>query len=541
MRSRTSKKWPRNIGMVFEHFAGARRPVFHLDRPFDIAPDGGRRYSVGDLAGLVARTSGALAAAGLGPGDRLAVVKDNNLDVIVLAAAAARIGVLPALIAPAVRTEHLPIMLERLDPKALIASPGVLEAAGRAGVALAGPRVALIVAGRGPVPDGAVAFADLPAAEPPPATPRPDHEPMICTHTSGTTGVPKLVVHSADTILGVIKRMEPMNRLPGLAFRADDVMASCIAFVHGRAIAWIVQQLIQPPGEVIALADSAPESVAATLAPRPPTIVESCPNIFQRWEGLTTSHPQVFGRVRAYLNTFDAIHPSTVRKFVTASQRRLVVWGQAWGQSETGPICMGALTRRKVLRSEGAVPPVTHYVGRSIPFVSRVRVVSPDDRRALRSGEEGIVLVKTHGRCITYLGEDDRYREKLWDGWWNTGDIGVKTRGGLVRLVDREVDAIPGASGIELESLLLERVPNATEAIVLGVPGRRPLPVVSTFDGELAPDVWERAVTGLPEMDPPVLIPWEEFPRTGTWKVRRHELREKVLDTTETFGTGRWT
>ncbi|GAA2102162.1 AMP-binding protein [Actinomadura alba] len=527
--------------MVFEHFAGAQRPVFHLDRPFDIAPEGGTRYTVADLADLIARTSGALSEAGLGPGDRMAVVKDNNLDVIVLAAAAARIGVLPALITPAVRTEHLPIMLERLDPKAVIASPGVLEAAEQSGSPLAGPQVTLIVAGRGRVPGGTVAFADLPAGEAPPATPRPDHEAMICTHTSGTTGAPKLVAHSANTMLGVIKRMEAMNRLPGLAFRPDDVMASCIAFVHGRAIAWIVQQLVQPPGEVVALSDSEPDNVAATLGARPPTIVESCPNIFQRWEGLTSSHPQVFRRVRAYLNTFDAIHPSTVRKFVTTSERRVVVWGQAWGQSETGPICMGVLTRRKVLRSEGASTPVTHYVGRSIPFVSRVRVVAPSDRRKLPRGEEGIVLVKTHGRCITYLGEDERYREKLWDGWWNTGDIGVKTRSGLIRLVDREVDTIPGASGIELESLLLERVRNATEIIVLGVPGRRPLPVVSTHDGDLDPAIWENATKGLPEMDPPVLIAWEEFPRTGTWKVRRHELREKVLDTTETHGTGRWT
>ena len=38
-----------------------------------------------------------------------------------------------------------------------------------------------------------------------------------------------------------------------------------------------------------------------------------------------------------------------------------------------------------------------------------------------------------------------------------------------------------------------------------------------------------------------MLIGWEEFPRTGTWKVRRPDLRERVLHSTETFGTGQWT
>jgi hypothetical protein len=110
-----------------------------------------------------------------------------------------------------------------------------------------------------------------------------------------------------------------------------------------------------------------------------------------------------------------------------------------------------------------------------------------------------------------------------------------------VRLVDREVDIIPGMSGIELESLLLDRLPAATEVIVLGVPGRHPVPVVSTHNGELNPGVWEQAVQGLPPLEEPVLIGWDDFPRTATWKVRRFELREQILESTRTFGSGRWT
>jgi acyl-coenzyme A synthetase/AMP-(fatty) acid ligase len=536
-----TSSWPKNIGSLFEHYADAERPVFHLDRPFDIASDEGTRYTPGDLARLVERTSGALHRAGLRSGDRLGIIKENHVDVIVLAAAAARIGAVAAMISATIRPEHLEVMLGRLRPRVLVAGVATLDAAESIGCTLADPGVSVIVTGPGTPPAGSLTFDDLREAPVPPAALRPDHEPMIYTHTSGTTGVPKLVEHSPDSMLGVIKRMEPMARLPVLANRSSDVMASCIAFVHGRAIAWMAQQLTQPPGAVVVLSDPDPESVAATLAGHRTTILDSCPNIFQRWEGLTGSHPQLFRAVRTFLNTFDAIHPRTVRKFLAASERPLRVWGQAWGQSETGPITMGAVTPGRMRRSSGATPPPTSYVGRPVPRVSRVRVVDPRTRRPVRRGREGIVLVKTRGQCLGYLGEDDRYEEKRWDGWWNTGDIGSKTRTGLIRLVDREVDIIPGMSGIAIESVLLERFDNATEVIVLGVPGRPPLPVVSTHDGSLDPADWRRAVAGLSELADPMLIRWEDFPRTGTWKVRRHELREQLLGTTQTYGTGRWT
>ncbi|KKD02155.1 hypothetical protein TN53_42105, partial [Streptomyces sp. WM6386] len=130
---------------------------------------------------------------------------------------------------------------------------------------------------------------------------------------------------------------------------------------------------------------------------------------------------------------------------------------------------------------------------------------------------------------------------KVWDGWWNTGDIGVHRWDGTVDILDREVDVIPGTSGIELESLLLERLEDASEVIVLGNPNGLPVPIVSTHSGTLDREAWERATAGLIALDEPRVIDWEDFPRTGTWKVRRFDLREKVLQSRETFGSGRWT
>ncbi|GAA3947322.1 AMP-binding protein [Actinomadura viridis] len=536
-------KVPRNIGVMFEGVADAERPVFHLDRPFDIAPKDGTRHTVGDLARLVAETSGALYEAGLRKGDRLGIVKDNHFDVVLLAAAAARIGALPAMISATNSPEVLRAIFERLEPRVLVASSSVLAAAVRDGVELAGSGTAVVAVDRGDGdgPAGVLQLEDLRGAPVPAADPVGDDEPMICTHTSGTTGVPKLVAHSANTLLGVLTKLETLP-LPGLSIRPGDVVGSCIAFVHGRSITWTFAQLARPPAKVVVLADPDPATVVATLSEHRPTTLEACPNIFQLWEGLLRSNPGLFTQTRAFINTFDAIHPRTVRAFLEASGRRSPVWGQVWGQTEVGPVCMGVYTRRKLRRSRWSQDPVTSNVGRPIPFVTQVRVVDPQTRRKVRRGQEGIVLVRTKGRCLDYLGETDRHREKDWgQGWWNTGDIGVHGRTGGFRIVDREVDLIPGVSGIALESVLLERLEETSEVIVLGVPGRRPVPVLSVDGGELDPERWRKATADLPDLEDPVLIGWDEFPRTGTWKVRRPVLRERLFGTKETYGTGRWT
>ncbi|WP_419992782.1 class I adenylate-forming enzyme family protein [Streptomyces boninensis] len=530
-------KRPKNIGAHFDHFADRPGPIWHLDRPFDIAPDRGKAYDHTGIARLVAEMSGRLAEAGLGRGDRLAIIKHNHMDVLLLAAAAARIGALPAMITSTFAPDILGKMMERLEPKVIIAADSVLAAAAESGVTLAGPGTRVVAIEGEKDLDGTVRLADLDGAGVPVPDLRPDAEPMLLTHTSGTTGVPKFVMHSADTI-GVYGVMETI-RIPFLSTRPDDTMASCIAFVHSRALTWLMAQSVLIPSKVVVMGGSDPETVVETLSRNRPTTLEACPNIFQRWERLPKTHPQLFTDVRSFISTFDAIHPSTVRTFLAATRRRRPVWAQSWGQSEIGPATLAAYSKRKAMRSEGEA--FTNNVGRPIPFVTKIKVVDAETRKPVRRGERGIVLVKTKGLCLGYLGEPDRHREKLWDGWWNTGDVGVHRRTGSVEVLDREIDVIPGASGIELESLLLERLEDATEVIVLGDPNGAPVPVVSTHSGTLDRDAWQRATADLPALAEPRVIDWNDFPRTGTWKVRRFDLRQKVLQSQDTYGTGRWT
>src|SRR5690606_41528695 len=87
---------PIHLGTLFDDAAarGARTAV-HLSRPLDIAPELGTDLDVPRLAGLVRETAGRPAAAGVRPGDRVAVAKRNHWDYVPLRVAAARLGGVP--------------------------------------------------------------------------------------------------------------------------------------------------------------------------------------------------------------------------------------------------------------------------------------------------------------------------------------------------------------------------------------------------------------------------------------------------------------
>ncbi|TVL91733.1 class I adenylate-forming enzyme family protein [Streptomyces sp. SAJ15] len=543
------RKHPTHLGVLFDwHAEGDRQTVAHLDRPFDIAPEAGTRLSGRQLAEIVRDFAARLYAAGARSGDRVAIVKDNHLDMTLAAAAAARIGALPATVAAVNKPEAHRAMIARLEPSVLVVSPGPLARAAAAGVSLAGPGTRVIVLGGpdGPgeglpegAPEGALTLAELAGAPPAPVHIRRRDEPMLVMHSSGTTGVPKLVVHSAETMLGGIARTERV-RFPILASKHRDVAATSVSFAHGRIVSWLMGQFVLAPRKIVIISRHEPEVAERMIAEHRPTSLEACPNVFQRWEELALAKPELFRQVRLYVGTFDAIHPRTVRTFLGASERRFPVWLQGWGQSEVGPMCFTVFTRGR-LRKRSEDSSVTSDIGWATPGLTRVRVVDVDTGRPVAKGRPGLLMASSKARCLDYLGESDRHAEKVRGRWWNTGDVGERGRLGRLKLVDREVDIIPGTSGIELESILLDRLPRASDVTVLGVPGELPVPVLCMNDNRLDPEEWRAATRGLPELAAPRLVPFEDVPRTATWKVRRLDLREQVLGSKESIGTGRWT
>ncbi|MEU4447069.1 class I adenylate-forming enzyme family protein [Actinosynnema sp. NPDC050801] len=515
---------PHDMGTLFDEVAArGTHTTVHLDRPFDILPTGfgpGVDYTVPQLAGLVREAAGWLYELGARRGDRVAVVKRNHYDYDLLACAAVRIGAVPALLSGHLPDDVLEILLKRLDPAVL-----VTDRVPPAGLARR------VLALRADVP-GAITLDDVRGARVPAPRRRRDDDPLVVNHTSGTTGVPKLVVHTGRTLAHRQARFEAVHR-PVIGVRRDDVVANAGSYAHVRTFRWTARVFGLAPRRIVLLSD--PDPAADVLARHPPTTVEALPSAYLGWRSLATRPDNPFRGVRLFVSAYDAVPPPVMRAMLHASRRRHPLWVQTWGQTETGPLTFRFLTRRALDRA-----PDARGVGRPVPGRTRLRVVDPVTFAPLPRGRAGLVLARTRARCAGYVGEQDRWRAKVTGPWWNTGDLGVLTRGGSVRLLDREVDAVPGLSCLRAEALVADRLPGVVECVVLGPPGRPPIPVLVT-SGPLDSAAWRRAVADLPPLGDPHVLAWDDVPRTATGTVRRLDLLTRLVGSAETRGTGRWT
>ena len=506
------------LGVVVERaVVGWGSVVLTLDHDLDVLPGVGRRVSVAELAGLVEDLAGRVRAAGVGPGDRVVVCKAANFDVWLLAVAVARAGGVPVMLSHSLDAATVAALLERLERPHLLCDAARLDAL--AGVPLPGlVRQVISVDGGG---QGVVCLADLAGSQPVrPVLPGLD-EPAMITHTSGTTGIPKLVVHTARTMRA---RLRPQLFLLALMRRRETV-AIHVPFGHSRMFA-AMALCLRNGLPVLLVSNPDPDHVAGFFAEHRPGLLEALPNSLMAWEALADDPRRPFASVKYFSSTFDAIHPRTIRRLLAASARRRPRFFQIYGQSEVGPAAGRPYSRRSARTMDG------RCVGYTLPGSARVRVVAADGHRPTEQ-HPGQIEARWDGIARTYYGEQERYDANLHHGWWRTGDIGYRTRYGCLHMLDREIDTIPGiGSSLEIEDLVLDRLEELTELVIVPGPGSRPTPVVCTHhDQPLDLHRWHTATTEYPQLAHPVHIPLAQLPRTATLKTRRVELT-RLLHTT---------
>ncbi|HET8660250.1 MAG TPA: class I adenylate-forming enzyme family protein [Micromonosporaceae bacterium] len=510
-----------------------------VDRPPDIDRDGPTRRTYTQWAELVDRCAAWLHKAGVRPWDRVAILKANHLDIVIMGCAIARIGAIPVMFSGTYGPEAFVPMLTRLERAFLVTDEKHIDKCGVTPEVVAELTVRTISVD--PVPGRAdiALLDDFKDAPPVPPNMRELTEPVVITHTSGTTGIPKLVMHSAESIYAMA--IVETERWPRFGLRRDDTVVFCDPYTHER-LTTMQLAMATVGSRVVFLSEPFPPNLRELLVEHKPTLVEALPNIYLAWEPLTREPAGYFDNVREYVNSFDAIHTRTIRTFMAATKRRFPIWVQSWSQSENGALCVRPYFRF-VVRRKGHRPPPTQLIGWPIPFHAKMRAVDPVTGEEVPRGQVGLIEINQPGRCLAYVGEQDRHDLKCNGWWWNTGDLGIMNKWGAVRIVDREIDRIPGGSAIEFEDLILDRIPYTTEVVILPVAGDLPVPVVSTEnDVPLDRADWEAAVADLSPMAAPIQIKWDEFPRTGTWKIRRVHLRETLLgDNAKAIGIGRWT
>jgi len=486
-----------------------------LDHQLDVFPDVGRRLTVAQYAGHVDDLAARLWAAGIRPGERVVIYKTANADHWMIAAAVSRIGAVVVNLSPALDAVTVAALIERADQPSLVTDTAKLDILAEIPLADLTKRV-VTVGGERPGTTSLALLAGSPRVAP---VVRPIDEAAVITHTSGTTGLPKLVVHTPRT-QGL--RLIPQWRLLSL-MRKKETVAIHVPFVHSRMVAAMSLALLKEY-PVLLMRESDPADVAEHLLAHRPALIEALPNSLMEWEPLTDDPRTPFASVKVFSSTFDAIHPGTMSKLLKSSHRRGALFFQIYGQSEVGPAAGRAYLRHSAHKANG------RCVGWAMPLgAAKVRVVSRDGRPPSETNP-GSIEVAWDGLAKTYFAEQDRYDTNRNGDWWRTGDVGYRTRLGCLHMLDREVDMIPGVrSSLEIEDVVLSKLSELSELVVVPGPDSQPVPVICTVDDKpLDPQRWRAAAAAFPQLADPVQIPQADLPRTATLKVQRLALARRL-------------
>ncbi|HUX19723.1 MAG TPA: AMP-binding protein, partial [Spirochaetia bacterium] len=163
------------------------------------------------------------------------------------------------------------------------------------------------------------------------------------------------------------------------------------------------------------------------------------------------------GRFVAAVSGGGALPPAVDKFFASAG----ILLLEGYGLTETAPV----LAVRPKSR------PVPNTVGPPLPG-TMIRIVD-EQGEELRYGKKGLVMAKGGQVMPGYYNNKEATRKVLAeDGWFNTGDLGMLTRKGELRLMGRAKDTIVLLGGENVEPLPMEHKlkesPFIKEAVILG-------------------------------------------------------------------------
>ncbi|MDI7275123.1 MAG: class I adenylate-forming enzyme family protein [Anaerolineae bacterium] len=527
--------------------AFALRAREHPDREALVC--GQDRVTYGDLSARAQALASGLQRLGVGGGDRVVSLLPPGWHFAVLFLALARLGAVAVPVNPQFRQRLLEHIVREAEPAvAVVAAEGTAENLStiRAMLREAAPVCRLIVAGAGV--DDALSLSDLMAAPAAPLAPTPaaPDDLVAILYTSGTTGLPKGVMHSHRGLISPVvaslrlRRMwlrkptpAQLARMAGLLARYGTRLLQAagrpqtfLTAIGGHAIAGIEAMLqallmgdrlvLMPrfhPVEALRLIER--ERVTVLIAP---PLALSLLVRLRDLERYDLSSLLICG-------TGSAPCPAELARQVQERFGCAIHIG--YGTTEVG----GGISATSV---EDSAERQAETVGRAMSGME-VRVVD-EERRPLPPGQVGELACRSESRMLGYYRAADLTQEVLdEEGWYYTGDLAVMDEQGFIRIVGRKKDLIiRGGQNIYPEEIeqFLARHERIREAAVVGVPGpsgdeRVWAYVLPEEGGELsAQEVLQYCRTGLEAFKIPDQVRLvSELPRSGLGKVQKTALR----------------
>jgi len=414
--------------------------------------------SYAELGRRVERITAGLARRGVGRGDVVSFQLPNWWQFTALHLAALRLGAVSNPLMPIFREHELGFMLRLAETKLVVVplvfrgfEHGAMVAALRP--SLPALKDVLVVGG-----EGAAAFERLldEPADAPQFRPAPD-DVVLLMYTSGTTGEPKGVMHTSNTLIAGIA---PYVARFGLG--ADDVMLMASPMAHLTGFMYGLMMPLFMGGKAVLQDLWNTARAADNIAAEGVTFSMGATPFLADLADEAARRPDAVRTLRGFLSAGAPIPRALVRRATEHLGANII---SAWGMTENG-----AVTTTKI----GDPPEKTFGTDGCALEGMEIRVVDLNGEK-LPPDQEGRLQARGAFNFVGYLKRPEWYATDA-DGWFETGDLARIDADGYVRITGRSKDVIiRGGENIpvvEVEGLIYQH-PAVTECAVVAMPDPR--------------------------------------------------------------------
>ncbi|WP_214413064.1 class I adenylate-forming enzyme family protein [Sphaerisporangium fuscum] len=500
-----------------------------LRTPDDVALTycGEQSFTYDQLNKVVNRRAHALRAAGVQAGRRVAVLLNETLKVAEVYLAQAKLGALTSALNPYWPVETLRAVVAHSECTAFVYDATVEELAGRIRRDL--PGVTTWIKVGGPGTDADVVDLDALTSAAPDGEPELGgfwDDPLALYYTSGTTGLPKAVVHTHASSLATAQIWLDVPRGPDSVFGTG-------AIIWGIGFPAIVGPALYTGMRLVLEQDWGPANFLRVVPREKVTHVSQIPSFYAALLGSEDHAGADLSTLRVIMLGGEPLSAALLSRM----KERLPGAGvySYYGQTEAPYTCVGRV-------DDGGTP--LGSSGRARTGCA-VRVTGPAGERLV--GRPGEINLAGPHRMAGYDKLPDRTAEVLRDGWYVGGDLGVVSEDGTLTVLGRREDAIlkggrwSQPAAVEEAAVTLDGV---AEAGAVGVPAhvegrdaaeqRILLAVVPRAGRSLDAEKLSAALAErLPEHQrPDRVVVAEELPHFqdasgGPGKLLRREIRER--------------
>jgi long-chain acyl-CoA synthetase len=495
----TNAKLPLNVALIFE----------------------GKSYTYADLCRLTRSLSAALQEQGVQPGDRVAFLLPNCLEIVLCYYACFKIGAIAVPLNVRFSAELLLYAINHSGARMLISEPNLYSQIAKIRVSLPEAKPCYLTS-RHLEFEGVRPFAELLATT--------SHlkletssanRPAAIYYTSGTTGLPKAVIHT-DTSLA----RATQNQIDQIAITSADTTLILFPICYLIGFGSQILPFHKAGATCVLLPQFEPQAALAAIEEYKPTKTYAFPKLYHELIDCPDAGAYNVKSLNFCFSAGEAIATAIQRRF---KQIFGVEITEGCGMTELQIYSMNPPYAQKKVGS----------IGKPIAGME-LSLIDESGRSISTPRQIGEMIVRGGSMTAGYWRDAALTSQTIKDGWFHTGDLAYRDEQGFYWFVSRKSEIIKNEAGlvspIEVEGALYEH-PAVMEAGAIGVPDEfgGEVPQAYVVLRQASEPVSESQLIAflrsrLPGYKVPAHISVaDNLPHGPTGKIDRKTLREKAL------------